>query len=74
MHVLNNFLAFGLALAFSDMTAALNPTGRQLVEHPVDADPVAGLPGAGALGGPRDGARRPRARSGAVLEASAARV
>ncbi|GAA1522199.1 CPBP family intramembrane glutamic endopeptidase [Nocardioides humi] len=27
MHVLNNFLAFGLALAFSDMTEALNPTG-----------------------------------------------
>ena len=27
MHVLNNFLAFGLALAFSDMTSALNPTG-----------------------------------------------
>ena len=27
MHVLNNFLAFGLALAFGDMTSALNPTG-----------------------------------------------
>ena len=27
MHVLNNFLAYGLALAFSDMTTALNPTG-----------------------------------------------
>ncbi|QIK77016.1 CPBP family intramembrane glutamic endopeptidase [Nocardioides piscis] len=27
MHVLNNFLAFGLALAFSDMTSALTPTG-----------------------------------------------
>ncbi|WP_337191407.1 CPBP family intramembrane glutamic endopeptidase [Nocardioides flavescens] len=27
MHVLNNFLAFGLALAFSDMSSALNPTG-----------------------------------------------
>jgi CAAX protease family protein len=27
MHVLNNFLAFGLALAFTDMTSALNPTG-----------------------------------------------
>lgn len=27
MHVLNNFLAFGLALAFADMTSALNPTG-----------------------------------------------
>lgn len=27
MHVLNNFLAFGLALAFTDMSSALNPTG-----------------------------------------------
>ena len=27
MHVLNNFLAFGLALAFGDMTEALNPSG-----------------------------------------------
>ena len=27
MHVLNNFLAFGLALAFADMGSALNPTG-----------------------------------------------
>ncbi|CAB4734858.1 unannotated protein [freshwater metagenome] len=27
MHVLNNFLAYGLALAFSDMSTALNPTG-----------------------------------------------
>ncbi|WP_193610633.1 CPBP family intramembrane glutamic endopeptidase [Nocardioides lijunqiniae] len=27
MHVLNNFLAFGGALAYGDMTSALNPTG-----------------------------------------------
>ncbi len=27
MHVLNNFVAFSLALAFSDMGSALNPTG-----------------------------------------------
>lgn len=27
MHVLNNFLAYGLALAFTDMTSALNPSG-----------------------------------------------
>ena len=27
MHVLNNFLAYGFALAFSDMSPALNPTG-----------------------------------------------
>jgi len=35
MHVLNNFLAFGLALAFSDMTAALNPTGGSWWSIPV---------------------------------------
>ena len=28
MHVLNNFLAFGLALAFGDLTTALNATGE----------------------------------------------
>jgi len=27
MHVLNNFFAFGLALAWGDMTEALNPSG-----------------------------------------------
>ncbi len=27
MHVLNNFLAFGLALAFGDLTSALNADG-----------------------------------------------
>jgi len=27
MHVLNNFLAFGMALAFGDMASSLNPTG-----------------------------------------------
>lgn len=27
MHVLNNFLAYGLALAFTDMSSALTPTG-----------------------------------------------
>jgi membrane protease YdiL (CAAX protease family) len=35
MHVLNNFLAFGLALAFSDMTTALNPTGGSWWNIPV---------------------------------------
>ena len=44
MHVLNNFLAFGLALAYSDMTSALNPHGRQLVAAPGDPHPVARLP------------------------------
>ncbi len=35
MHVLNNFLAFGLALAFSDMVTALNPTGGTWWSIPV---------------------------------------
>ncbi len=35
MHVLNNFLAFGIALAFSDMTTALNPTGGTWWSLPV---------------------------------------
>lgn len=35
MHVLNNFLAFGLALAFGDMTDALHPTGGTWWSIPV---------------------------------------
>lgn len=35
MHVLNNFLAFGLALVFSDMATALNPTGGDWWSIPV---------------------------------------
>ncbi|TNM42893.1 CPBP family intramembrane metalloprotease [Nocardioides albidus] len=35
MHVLNNFLAFGMALAFSDMTEALNPSGGTWWSIPV---------------------------------------
>lgn len=35
MHVLNNFLAFGLALAFGDMTEALSPTGGSWWSLPV---------------------------------------
>ncbi len=35
MHVLNNFLAFGLALAFSDMSSALNPSGGTWWSIPV---------------------------------------
>ena len=33
MHVLNNWLAFGLALAFGDMTDGAQPDRRQLVGH-----------------------------------------
>ncbi len=35
MHVLNNWLAFGLALAFGDMTSSLNPTGGTWWSIPV---------------------------------------
>jgi membrane protease YdiL (CAAX protease family) len=35
MHVLNNWLAFGAALAFGDMTSALNPTGGTWWSLPV---------------------------------------
>lgn len=35
MHVLNNWLAFGLALAYGDMSSALNPTGGSWWSLPV---------------------------------------
>jgi uncharacterized protein len=35
MHVLNNWLAFGLALAFGDMGSSLNPTGGSWWSIPV---------------------------------------
>jgi uncharacterized protein len=35
MHVLNNWLAFGIALAFSDMASSLNPTGGDWWTIPV---------------------------------------
>jgi uncharacterized protein len=35
MHVLNNFLAYGLALAYSDMASTLNPTGGSWWSIPV---------------------------------------
>ena len=35
MHVLNNFLAFGIALAYGDLSSALNPTGGSWWSIPV---------------------------------------
>jgi hypothetical protein len=35
MHVLNNWLAFGLALAFGDMASTLNPSGGSWWSIPV---------------------------------------
>ena len=66
MHVLNNFLAFGLALAFSDMASTLNPTGGVVVEPARHPHPVARLPRPGDLDGPADGAldERPGGRFG----------
>ena len=68
MHVLNNFLAFGLALAFTDMTSALNPTGGTWWSLPGHPHPVARLPRPGDVAGPSDGPRATTAARG-VLEA-----
>ena len=35
MHVLNNWLAFGIALAFGDLSSSLNPTGGTWWSIPV---------------------------------------
>jgi hypothetical protein len=35
MHVLNNFLAYGIALAYGDMSSTLNPTGGSWWSIPV---------------------------------------
>ena len=61
MHVLNNFLAFGLALAFSDMAQHAQPDRRVVVEPPGHPHPVARLPRPGDLDGPSDGPLRDRA-------------
>ncbi|TIC88188.1 CPBP family intramembrane metalloprotease [Nocardioides sp. GY 10113] len=72
MHVLNNFFAFGLALAFGDMTSALTPTGGTWWSIPVTlTQSVSYLVGCLLLArlmrvADRDG--------GAVLEGSRARV
>ena len=52
MHVLNNWLAFGAALAYGDMGSALNPTGGTWWSIPVDPHPVARLPRAWRGGWP----------------------
>ena len=86
MHVLNNFLAFGLALAFGDMSSALTPTGgtwwslpvtlTQSVTYTVLAVWVARRTGVAtrtAPGAPLRPGRDP-AGPGPVLEGSATRV
>ena len=70
MHVLNNFLAFGLALAFGDLTAALNAEGgsswwmilttlTQSLVYLGLASWVAGVMGLAAVGPPVGGALPP---------------
>ena len=55
LHILNNFLAFGLALAFGDIGDDAERLGGQLVEHRADRHPVRRLHRARAAGGPADG-------------------
>ena len=64
MHVLNNWLAFGLALAFGDMASTLNPTGGSWWSIPVTLTQSLVYLGLALLGGPPDGARRPRTDRG----------
>ena len=73
MHVLNNFLAFGLALAFSDMGSTLNPTGGTWWSIPVTLTQSLVYLALALRRGPPDGARH-RATDPAVLAASRGRV
>ena len=57
MHVLNNWLAFGIALAFGDMGSALNPTGGTWWSIPVTLTQSLVYLGLALLGRPPDGAR-----------------
>ena len=74
MHVLNNWLAFGLALAFGDMASALNPTGGSWWSIPVTLTQSLVYLGAGGAGGPPDGPRRPRDRGRAFWRPREPRV
>ena len=74
LHILNNFLAYGFALAFGDLTETLTVSRGELVEHPADAHPVRALRPSRGLGGAPDerrddhvaapGRRRSAARRG----------
>ena len=57
MHVLNNWLAFGLALAFGDMGSTLNPTGGTWWSLPVTLTQSLVYLGLALLRGAADGAR-----------------
>jgi membrane protease YdiL (CAAX protease family) len=72
MHVLNNWLAFGIALAFGDMDSALNPTGGTWWSLPVTLTQSLVYLGLAVSIGRRMGVQ---ARTGgAILEAPTSRV
>ena len=72
MHVLNNWLAFGIALAFGDMSTALNPTGGTWWSIPVTLTQSLVYLGLAVFVARRMGLQT-RTRPG-VLEASRGRV
>jgi hypothetical protein len=72
MHVLNNWLAFGLALAYGDMTSALNPTGGTWWSIPVTLTQSLVYLGLAVLVGRRMGLQT--TTTPGVLEGSARRV
>ena len=72
MHVLNNWLAFGLALSYGDMSSALNPTGGTWWSIPVTLTQSLVYLGLAVLVSRRIGLQT-RTRPG-VLEASRGRV
>ena len=85
MHVLNNFLAFGLALAFGDLTRRSTPPGgsswwmilstlTQSLVYLGLATWVAKAMGLVDVGPPVGGAARRRPSGGPVLEARRPRV
>jgi membrane protease YdiL (CAAX protease family) len=72
MHVLNNWLAFGLALAYGDMTSTLNPTGGSWWSIPVTLTQSLVYLGLAVLVARRMGL--PAFTSGPILEPSRRRV
>lgn len=72
MHVLNNWLAFGLALAYGDMSTALNPSGGSWWSIPVTLTQSLVYLGLALVVARRMGLRT--TTEGAVLEASRRRV
>jgi membrane protease YdiL (CAAX protease family) len=72
MHVLNNWLAFGIALAFGDMDSALNPTGGTWWSIPVTLTQSLVYLGLAVYVARRMGVRT--RTGGAILEAPTSRV